>query len=504
MRYTSTRDHQVSKTSKEAIKQGISEEGGLFVLPHLADQALNIHELLDLDYETIAQRVLMILLPDFNTDPLKKAIHFAYHQHFSDDRITPVRSVGDFHVLELFHGPTSAFKDVGLQLLPRLMQLALDPDDRVMIIAATSGDTGTAALQGFKDVAQTGITVFYPNHGVSPIQERQMLTVGSDNTRVFPIAGNFDQAQSAVKTLFTDTSFAARLQAEQVTLSAANSINIGRLIPQVVYYFAAYSQLVKTQAISMGDEVNFTVPTGNFGDVLAGYYAKSLGLPVHKLIAAANANSELADFLATGVYDRNRPFLKTVAPSMDIQISSNLERLLYYKSGEDSAYVAHLMQELETTGRYQVRPDVLTAIQADFAGGFAVDEEVADAIREVWHRDGYLLDPHTAVGYAVQQQYRAASGDNTPNVLLATASPYKFPRVVAKALQSHVPDDDFAAMQMLQQVSGVPIPPNLARLQQLRPQEKVVVAPTDMGQAIIGAAKEVFNDDQRVRSGNER
>lgn len=391
-----------------------------------------------------------------------------------------------------------------MQLLPRLMQLALDPDDRVMILAATSGDTGTAALQGFKDVAQTGITVFYPNHGVSPIQERQMLTVGSDNTRVFPIAGNFDQAQSAVKTLFTDTSFAARLQAEQVTLSAANSINIGRLIPQVVYYFAAYSQLVKAQAISMGDEVNFTVPTGNFGDVLAGYYAKSLGLPVHKLIAAANANSELADFLATGVYDRNRPFLKTVAPSMDIQISSNLERLLYYKSGEDSAYVAYLMQELETTGRYQVRPDVLTAIQADFAGGFAVDEEVADAIREVWHRDGYLLDPHTAVGYAVQQQYRAASGDNTPNVLLATASPYKFPRVVAKALQSHVPDDDFAAMQMLQQVSGVPIPPNLARLQQLRPQEKVVVAPTDMGQAIIGAAKEVFNDDQRVRSGNER
>ena len=504
MRYTSTRDQRVSKTGQQAIKQGISEEGGLFVLPHLTDYRLNLQNLLGKDYETIAQNVLTTLLPDFNTAALKKAIQFAYHKNFSDRRLTPVRSVGDFHVLELFHGPTSAFKDLGLQLLPQLMRLALDPEDRIMILAATSGDTGTAALQGFKNVAQTGITVFYPDHGVSPIQERQMLTTTGNNTRVFPIGGNFDQAQSAVKDLFTDTGFAARLQAEQVTLSAANSINIGRLIPQVVYYFSAYLQLVESGAIELGQKVNFTVPTGNFGDVLAGFYAKLMGLPIHQLIAAANANHELADFLETGIYDRNRPFLKTVAPSMDIQISSNLERLLYYKSGEDSRYVAKLMEELATTGRYQVRPDVLAAIQADFAGGFAADAQIAASIAAVWKQNGYLLDPHTAVGYHVMQQYRETTGDSTPNVLLATASPYKFPRAVAQALDLPVTGDDFAVMTQLHQMSGVPIPANLARLATLTAQPKHVVAPEEMGQAIIAAAKEVFNNDQRVRSGNKR
>ncbi|TLF40444.1 threonine synthase [Lacticaseibacillus zeae] len=501
MRYTSTRDQRITKTSQQAIKQGISEEGGLFVLPHLMDYRIALQDLLGADYETIAQHVLMTLLPDFNTASLKKAIHLAYRQNFSDERITPIRNVGDFHVLELFHGPTSAFKDVGLQLLPQLMRLALDPEDRIMILAATSGDTGTAALQGFKNVPQTGISVFYPDHGVSPIQEQQMLTTTGRNTRVFPIAGNFDQAQSAVKALFTDTGFAARLQAEQVTLSAANSINIGRLIPQVVYYFAAYLQLVNSHAIQLGEPVNFTVPTGNFGDVLAGFYAKALGLPIHKLIAAANANREIADFLDTGIYDRNRPFLKTVAPSMDIQISSNLERLLYYKSGEDSAYVAMLMKDLAKTGRYRVRSDVLAAIQADFAGGFATDEQVAEAIATVWQQDGYLMDPHTAVGYSVMQQYRD-TGDTTPNVLLATASPYKFPRAVTKALDLPISGDDFSLMTQLQQVSGVAIPANLARLATMTPQPKHVVAPAAMGAAILNAAKEVFDDDSRVRSGN--
>ncbi|MCI1986427.1 MAG: threonine synthase [Lactobacillus sp.] len=482
--YTSTRDSKLSLTSQQALKTGFAPDGGLYVLPTFPQ--LDLRQMLAVPYQEQAVQVLLALLPDFGEATVRQAVTAAYGDNFASAEITPVKTVGRIHYLELFHGPTSAFKDIGLQLLPRLLQASLAAKDRVLILAATSGDTGKAALEGFKDVPQTGIAAFYPDGGVSPIQERQMTTTGGDNTAVAAISGNFDDAQTAVKAMLNDRALAAKLAPAQ--LSVANSINIGRLAPQVVYYFAAYRQLVQAGTIQVGEAVNFTVPTGNFGDVLAGYYAKQLGLPVNKFIVATNANSEVADFLATGVYDRNRQFLKTSSPSMDIQISSNLERLLYYKSNGDSALVAQLMQSLAETGRYQVPADLLAAIQEDFIGDKAVDHEVEAAIRSVADAQDYLMDPHTAVGYVVQQRLAIAG----PTVLLSTASPFKFPQVVAEAALGEHYSDGFEAMQVLSAAYQLPIPAPLAQLADLPVRHHQLLAPEQMPDFVRQLAKEVL------------
>jgi threonine synthase len=481
--YTSTRNAQLQLNSKEALTQGFATDGGLFVLPTLPK--VDLAKMLATNYQGQAKIVLSALLPDFEAEVIDQVVTQAYGQQWDDDRITPLQKLNDQYVLELFHGPTSAFKDIGLQVLPRLLHNAIDAQTKVLILAATSGDTGKAALEGFKDVPQTGIATFYPDGGVSPIQEKQMRTTGGDNTHVAAIKGNFDDAQTAVKQMLNNAELAAKLGS--VKLSVANSINIGRLAPQVVYYFNAYQQLVQAGAIEAGDKINFTVPTGNFGDVLAGYYAKLMGLPVDKLIVATNANSEVSDFLKTGIYDRNREFIKTVSPSMDIQISSNLERLLFYKSGGDSALVAKLMQDLAETGRYQVTAALLEAIQQDFVAGSASDDDVQDAIALVDAKADYVMDPHTANGYVVQHQL------NVPGVtvLLSTASPFKFPQVVAEAVLQERFESGFEAMAALQDQRHLTIPAPLAKLQQLPDRFDTVLNPEAMPEWVAQLAKEM-------------
>lgn len=475
--YHSTRSRAVSCTAKEAIRTGIAPDGGLFVSDALGSEKLDVTGLAEQSYADIANSVLQLLLPDYTADEIAACVHEAYDGTFASAEVTPlVPLVGHEadegrqpFVLELFHGPTSAFKDVALQMLPRLMartgSASDTPAESIMIVTATSGDTGKAALAGFADAPGTGITVFYPEGKVSRVQELQMTTQTGGNVSVCGVRGNFDDAQSAVKRIFADRELAERLTERGVVLSSANSINVGRLVPQVVYYFAAYAQLLRAGAIEAGDEVEFCVPTGNFGDVLAGYYAKLLGLPVAKLIVASDKNNVLYDFLTTGVYDRKRPFFTTISPSMDILISSNLERMLYYLSDGDCELVASLMEQLAHEGRYEVPAELLARIQEVFACGWADEDEVRAAIGSCWRDHRYVIDPHTACGYHVLGQVPAAPAARA-RVLLSTASPYKFPRAVAESLGLDVPADDFACMEVLAKATGTTPPVQLATLQQ--------------------------------------
>lgn len=490
--YTSTRNKQVSIPAKEAIKRGFSNDGGLFVYPELNQLKINLDEIKDANYQQIAKVVLMKLLPDFSETEIATSIQNAYANSFDTPKITPLTSVSDFHILELFHGPTSAFKDIGLQMLPQLMKCVLGPKNKVMILTATSGDTGKAALEGFKNLNHMGITVFYPHNGVSKVQQLQMETTDGNNTEIASIRGNFDDAQTSVKKIFNDQKFKDTLD-PNVSLSSANSINIGRLIPQVVYYFNAYLQLVKNKNISLGDPVNFTVPTGNFGDVLAGYYAKQLGLPVKKFIVASNENNVLTKFFNTGIYDRNIPFLQTDAPSMDIQISSNFERLLYYKSNQDTEYVKKLMTGLEKNGHYQVSKKILQSIHNDFYCGFSTDSEIEQSITDVYQKYHYLMDPHTAVGYKVMRDYQRSDSD-TPMILLSTASPYKFTHVVAKALFDKVSSDDHEAMLALNRATQIPIPKNLAQVWNLPLLHQNVIDQNEMESFIKEKVEDNFYD----------
>lgn len=475
--YHSTRSRAVSCTAKEAIRTGIAPDGGLFVSDALGSEKLDVTGLAEQSYADIANSVLQLLLPDYTADEIAACVHEAYDGTFASAEVTPLVPLvgheaeegGQPFVLELFHGPTSAFKDVALQMLPRLMaRTGSAPDtpaESIMIVTATSGDTGKAALAGFADAPGTGITVFYPEGKVSRVQELQMTTQTGGNVSVCGVRGNFDDAQSAVKRIFADRELAERLAERGVVLSSANSINVGRLVPQVVYYFAAYAQLLRAGAIEAGDEVEFCVPTGNFGDVLAGYYAKLLGLPVAKLIVASDKNNVLYDFLTTGVYDRKRPFFTTISPSMDILISSNLERMLYYLSDGDCELVASLMEQLAHEGRYEVPAELLARIQEVFACGWANEDEVRAAIGSCWRDHHYVIDPHTACGYHVLEQVPAAPAARA-RVLLSTASPYKFPRAVAESLGLDVPADDFACMEVLAKATGTTPPVQLATLQQ--------------------------------------
>ncbi len=471
--YHSTRSRTELLDSKEAIRRGIAPDGGLYVSDSLGAAAIALEGLAGKGYAELAREVLGALLPDYSAEEIAECVEEAYGNSFASPEVTPLvgldgtdHDAAPSYVLELWHGPTSAFKDVALQMLPRLMARTDASGERaaekVMIVTATSGDTGKAALAGFADAPGCGITVFYPEGKVSRVQELQMSTQEGANVSVCAVRGNFDDAQSAVKRIFADRELAARLAESGVQLSSANSINVGRLVPQVVYYFAAYAQLLREGAVEAGDAVEFCVPTGNFGDILAGYYAKRLGLPVAKLIVASDKNNVLFDFLTTGTYDRERPFYTTTSPSMDILISSNLERMLYYLADGDCELVAGLMSDL-AAGRYTVPAELLARIQEVFGCGWADEDQVAAAIKDCWERHGYLIDPHTACGYHVLQQVEPAPGARA-RVVLSTASPYKFPRAVASALGLFCPPDDFACMKVLEKATGTCAPAQLAGL----------------------------------------
>ena len=478
MNYISTRNKNIVKNDKVALLQGLSEDGGLFVLENFKDK-IDLEKLLNKSYAEIALEVLKLFF-SFDEKKLKSVIEKAYSK-FSTSKVTPLVELKKSYILELFHGPTSAFKDVALTLLPHLIQLALEgTNQEILVLTATSGDTGKAALEGFKDVAQTEIIVFYPKNGVSKVQELQMRTQEGKNTKVCAIEGNFDDAQTGVKNIFLDENLQKKLGDKK--FSSANSINIGRLTPQIVYYIVSYVELVKNNKIKMGDKINFVVPTGNFGDILAGYYAKKLGLPVNKFICASNNNNVLYDFLTTGTYDRNREFLKTISPSMDILISSNLERLLYDLSGADDKYIKSLMEDLNKNGKYQVNDEILKKIKEQFGAGYATDEETAKTIKKVWEEEKYLLDPHTAVAYKVMLEQNLSE----PTVVLSTASPYKFCASVANALLNIHDEDEFVLMQKLYEATKVEIPENLKNLKSKEILHSGIIKKEEMPEYVLG------------------
>ena len=473
MNYQSTRNKDISVTAAQAIAQGISAEGGLFVpqsLPKLTTQRLT--QMLDMGYQQRAELILQDFLSDYTRREISSCVSAAYTaEKFGSNQIAPLSKLSpNRFMLELWHGPTCAFKDMALQLLPHLLTTAvqkLQDKHTVVILVATSGDTGKAALAGFQDVPGTRVLVYYPAHGVSRMQQLQMATQEGENVGVFAIEGNFDDAQSAVKQIFTDDHMIATLDAHGYRFSSANSINWGRLLPQIVYYISGYCDLVADEQIALGDRVNVVVPTGNFGNILAAYYAKCMGLPLGKLICASNENHVLTDFITTGCYDRNRAFYTTISPSMDILISSNLERLLYDLYDGDCDTIAQLMQQLATTGRYQIADSVKQKLQQHFYAGYCDDARTKQVIADTFARYNYLCDTHTAVALGVYEDYRAQTGDDTPVMIASTANPYKFPASVLGALQpQQLPEDEFACAARLQQLTGWEMPASLQQLQQ--------------------------------------
>ncbi len=459
--YRSTRDDQVSVTASAAILQGLSKDGGLFVPEHIPTLDVTLDQLSELDYQETAYQVMKLLLTDFTEEELRYCISHAYDEKFDTKEIAPLHKAGDAWYLELYHGKTIAFKDMALSILPYLMTTAAKKNNvknEIVILTATSGDTGKAALAGFADVPGTRIIVFYPKHGVAPIQERQMVTQEGKNVSVVAIEGNFDDAQSGVKAIFSDEQLRGVMNEHGFQFSSANSINIGRLVPQIVYYVYAYGRMVKAGEIKVGEKINVTVPTGNFGNILAAYYAKQMGLPIDKLLCASNENKVLFDFFGTGVYDRNRDFVLTTSPSMDILISSNLERLVYRIGGDNSQSTAALMSRLNGEGKYEIT-DQMKEKLADFAGFYATEEQTAEEIRRVWEESHYVLDTHTAVASFAYHAYKAQSGDETKTVIASTASPYKFTHSVVDAMGIKSEGaDDFARADELSAVSGVAVP----------------------------------------------
>jgi threonine synthase len=475
MQYRSTRGGCAPVGAAAAVFRGIARDGGLYTPETVPQISLaEIQQWSDQGYQEVALAILSRFLTDFPSDALRTMLATAYAVPAKFDRkqVTPTVFLRDkSYVLELWHGPTCAFKDVALQLLPHLMTKAGEltgASREIVILVATSGDTGKAALEGFRDVPGAKIVVFFPEDGVSPMQRLQMVTQEGANTYVVAVKGNFDDAQAGVKQVFTDPEMIARLAAKGMAFSSANSINWGRLAPQIVYYFYGYLELCRQGALSFGDRLNITVPTGNFGNILAAYFAKAMGLPLGKLICASNANNVLTDFINTGVYDRNRPFYATVSPSMDILISSNLERLLYYLCGGKSETVRGWMTDLKNHGRYQTDQATNAKIRKDFYAGFASEEETLATIAAVYDDTGMLLDTHTAVGEAVYQKYRQATGDSTPVLLAATASPFKFNASVLRAIKDPGAIEgksEFELLAALSQMASQPIPPRLRDLE---------------------------------------
>ena len=461
IRYKSTRGDNTTITASQAVLQGLAPDGGLYVPDAIPALDADLKTLADMDYRQIAYLVMSKFLSDYTEEELKDCIDKAYDSKFDTKEIAPVVRKGEAYYMELFHGATIAFKDMALSILPHLLTKAAAKNgvkEDIVILTATSGDTGKAALAGFADVPGTRIIVFYPKGGVSRIQELQMVTQKGDNTAVVGVHGNFDDAQTGVKKMFNDPALKELLLEHGFRFSSANSINIGRLVPQVAYYVWAYSRLVKEGTIGAGEKINFVVPTGNFGNILAGYYAKLMGLPVDRLICASNDNKVLFDFFKTGIYNRNREFILTSSPSMDILISSNLERLIYKVCGRSSEANRKYMQDLTEKGVYTLNLEQIAGL-ADFVPGYADEKDNAAEIRRVYEECGYVMDTHTGVASAVYHQYRKETGDETPSVIVSTASPYKFARSVMTAIDSSYENmDDFDLIRKLNEVSGVPVP----------------------------------------------
>ena len=459
--YRSTRNSEETATASEAILKGLAENGGLFVPDQIPELDVPFEELAEMDYKEVAYEVMSRMFTDFTEEELKYCIDGAYDSKFDTDLIAPLKYHHGAYILELFHGKTIAFKDMALSILPYLMTTAAkknNMDKEIVILTATSGDTGKAALAGFADVPGTRIAVFYPKNGVSPIQEKQMVTEKGKNTFVAGITGNFDDAQTGVKKMFSDKELTDYLAEKGFIFSSANSINIGRLVPQMVYYVYAYTRLIKAGTIAPGDSINVVVPTGNFGNILAAYYASLMGLPVRKFICASNDNKVLYDFFTTGKYDRNRDFILTTSPSMDILISSNLERLIYRIAGNDAEKNSELMKSLNETGSYEITDEMKKNLY-QFYGNFADTDEVAETIRTLYKEDGYVIDTHTAVAVSVYDKYKKETEDTTPTVIASTASPYKFTRSVMTAIDASLDSKgDFELVDELEKLSAVKVP----------------------------------------------
>ncbi len=492
MLYVSTRGKTDLVSAAHAITRGLAADGGLFVPQRLpAMRMVDIKAMQNKPYTERAVDVLLQYLTDFSEDELRECVNAAYASEKFGDNPVPLVQVNDnTAVLELWHGPTSAFKDMALQLLPHLLTRSIKKTgetNKVVILVATSGDTGKAALEGFADVEGTQIIVFYPSEGVSDIQKRQMITQMGKNVKVFGIEGNFDDAQRGVKEIFGNKALSDELAKKGYSFSSANSINWGRLVPQIVYYFSAYVDAVKAGKITAGAPVNFVVPTGNFGDILAGYYAKLMGLPVDRLLCASNSNNVLTDFINTGVYDRRREFYKTVSPSMDILVSSNLERLLYNVTEQDAARVADYMQRLNTEGFYQIDSDDLKKIQSEFFGAWVDELETKEAIGRIYNDYHYLMDTHTAVAWRALEKYRFLTSDDTYTIVLSTASPYKFADSVLSALEEGETQsgDPFELLRKLNSATGVDIPPRMLALEELPVLHSEVIAADKMELAVV-------------------
>lgn len=481
--YKSTRGKEETVTASMAILKGLSEDGGLFVPTLIPKLDIPVDRLSEMTYQETAYEVMSRFLTDFTEEELKRCIEQAYDSKFDTEEIAPIHKAGSAYYLELFHGSTIAFKDMALSILPHLMTTAAKKNNvkkEIVILTATSGDTGKAAMAGFADVPGTRIIVFYPKHGVSPIQEKQMVTQKGANTYVVGITGNFDDAQTAVKKMFNDREMAEELDRAGFQFSSANSINIGRLVPQIVYYVYAYGKLVKKGEIQAGDKINVVVPTGNFGNILAAYYAKEMGLPINKLICASNENKVLFDFFRTGTYDRKRKFILTTSPSMDILISSNLERLIYRLTGEDAEKCANLMKELSEGGQYTITEEMKKGLE-DFYGNYCSEGETREAISATWYGSGYMIDPHTAVAAGVYQKYLRDTDDQSPTVIASTASPYKFTRSVMNAVSDRYEGlDDFALCDALFALSGVKIPKAVEEIRRASVLHNTVVNAEDM------------------------
>ncbi len=494
MLYQSTRDGKATHSAAEAILAGLAIDGGLFTpdsIPKLSLQ--QIDKMKDQSYQEKALSILSLFLDDFPKDVLSNCVHNAYNERsFDHPDVAPlVKLTEKLSVLELYHGPTCAFKDIALQILPHLLMssASLQNDDYTyVILVATSGDTGKAALSGFKDVDHTKILVFYPDAGVSEIQKLQMITQEGDNVKVIAVKGNFDDTQTGVKKIFSDENLRAQLEEKQYRFSSANSINWGRLAPQIVYYFSSYCDLLKRQEIELGEEINFVVPTGNFGNILAGYFAKQMGLPIHRLVCAANKNNVLTDFINTGVYDRNRAFNKTISPSMDILISSNLERLLFLIC-KDANKVRGYMQDLSEKGIYQVDDQMKKTIQELFWSDCSNDEETIQRIKTTYEDKGYLMDTHTGVAMDIYHKYQANTADEHRTVIVSTASPFKFNSSVAKAVLSADlvrNSDEITLLTKLSEESGMPIPAGLKDLDKKPILHQDVVEKADMQNSVSG------------------
>lgn len=498
MLYNSTQNAKEVVSAAQAIAQGISKDGGLFVPQEFPKYDENTFKaLLKTDYKGRAKKVFSDFLSDFTEEEISDCVEKAYiAQKFGGENPAPISYCNldgtTLNILELWHGPTCAFKDMALQILPHLLTKSLKKKydgKTAVILVATSGDTGKAALEGFKDVEHTKIVVFYPVDGVSPMQKHQMNTQEGENVRVCAIKGNFDDAQTGVKKIFTTPSVAEKLAENNMLFSSANSINWGRLLPQIVYYISAYCDLVNDGKIELGDKINVVVPTGNFGNILASYYASLMGLPINKFICASNSNNVLTDFIKTGVYDKNRNFYTTISPSMDILVSSNLERLLYKLSGDNDEVTRGWMNALKSEGKYEVSDDVKAVINEKFYGGFCDDKNTEATIHEMFEQDKYLCDTHTAVAINVYKQYVEETGDKTPSVIASTASPYKFSKAVLEAVEPNatLPETEFDMVDELYKVSGAEVPAPLANLKNKTARFSDVTEVNDMENYVLGA-----------------